>query len=53
MYFIFFRNTIGRMCSTIHSEPLTTISIPTGIFEDDGDTEIYVEVPCKHINLTK
>ena len=53
MYFIFFRNTIGRMCSTIHHKALTTINIPTGIFEDDGDTEIYEEVPCKHINLSR
>ena len=53
MYFIFFRNTIGRMCSTIHSQPLTQINIPTGNFEEDGNTEIYMEVPCKYIKLTK
>jgi hypothetical protein len=53
MYYIFFRNTNGRMKSTIHNLPLTTINIPTGVMEEDGVTMIYKEVPCKHIDLSK
>jgi hypothetical protein len=52
-YFIFFRNTQGRLTSTIHSKPLTSINIPTGVLEADGNTMIYKEVPCKHIDLSK
>ena len=52
-YFIFFRNLKGRMCSTIHSKPLTSIDIPTGNVEEDGKTVITKTVPCKHIDLSK
>lgn len=56
MYYIFFRNTKGRLCSTIHSKPLTTISIQTGNIDKHcktGDTMEVVNVPCKHIDLSK
>lgn len=53
MYYIFFRNCNGRLKSTIHHQPLTTINIPTGVLEEDGMTMIYKEVVCKHIDLSK
>lgn len=53
MYYIYFRNTKGRMCSTIHAEPLVSINIPTGGFEEDGETAITKTVPCKYIDLSK
>lgn len=51
-YFIYYRNTNGRLCSTIHSRPLTSINIPTSMVEADGDTIIYKSVPCKFIDLS-
>ena len=53
MYYIFFRNCNGRLKSTIHHLPLNTINIPTGVLEEDGNTMIYKEVPCKYIDLSK
>lgn len=50
-YFIYFRNKSGKLCSTIHSKPLTEINIPTGNMDEDGDTMEYKLVPCKFINL--
>ena len=51
-YYIYYRNNNGRLCSTIHSSPLTSINIPTSMVEGDGDTIIYISVPCKFIDLS-
>jgi len=48
-YFIYFRNKQGRLCSTIHQLPLTSINIIVGY--DDEDC-IIETVPCKYINLS-
>lgn len=51
-FFIYYRNANGRLCSTIHSSPLTSINIPTSMVEEDGNTIIYKSVPCKFIDLS-
>ena len=51
-YFIYYRNINGWLCSTISSSPLTSISIPTSIVEEDGNTIIYKSVPCRFIDLS-
>lgn len=50
-FFIYYRNTNGRLCSTINSSPLTSINISIG-YEDDGESIIYKSVPCKFIDLS-
>lgn len=50
-FFIYYRNANGRLCSTIHSSPLTSINIPIG-YDDDGESIIYKSVPCKFIDLS-
>jgi len=50
MYYLYFRNKEGRLCSTIHSLPLTEIGIVVGY---DGDDSILEKVPCKSIDLSK
>lgn len=50
-YYIYYRNNNNRLCSTINSNPLTSINIPIG-YEDDGESIMYKSVPCKFIHLS-
>lgn len=50
-FYIYYRNTNGRLCSTINSSALTSINIPIG-YEEDGESIIYKSVPCKFIDLS-
>jgi hypothetical protein len=50
-YYIYYRNTNGRLCSTINSRPITSINISIG-YEDDGESIIYKSVPCRFIDLS-